>query len=107
MAAADEKVGMNREAIYQEVIEILSDIAADWDVGEISADTSLQSVVHESISLVYLIGDLQQQYKLEDRLLQKLRESGSNVTDLRVGDIVDFVYEILAKQHRSAAGGKS
>jgi acyl carrier protein len=107
MATADEKLGVDRAAIYRDVIGILSDIVADWDVGEISADTSLGNIVLESISLVYLIGDLQQHYNLQDQLLQKLRESGTKVTDLRVGDIVDFVCEILSHPRRKAAGGES
>ena len=95
MAVTDQERRINREAVYRDVLAILEMINEDWDVGEINAETRLGSVVPESISLVYLIGDLQHQYHLQDLLVQKLRAADSTLTELRVADMVDLVCEIL------------
>jgi acyl carrier protein len=73
------------------VIQVLREVTADWDVGEISAETSLGNLGLESINLVYFIAELQQHYGLQDRLFTRLRTSGRPVPDLRVSDVVDLV----------------
>jgi hypothetical protein len=106
MAGTEQKQRVDRNAIYRDVLDILTEITMDWDVGEISAETQLGSIVLESISLVYLIGDLQQNHGLQDRLLQKLRTAKIKLTDLRVTDVVDFVCDIKATQEVDVEGGQ-
>ena len=95
---------MDRDSIFDDVVEILKLINADWEIGEVVRHTPLGSVVPESISLVYLIGDLQHNYHLQDRLVQKLRTVDKKLTDLNVGELVDFVYELLNDPERAQGG---
>jgi acyl carrier protein len=87
---------MEREAILQYVVGILREITADWDVGEITAETCLGNLGLESISLVYLIAEIQQHYDLRDLLFKRLRAVEMNITLLRVADIVDLVSELAS-----------
>jgi hypothetical protein len=96
-----------RDEIFNFIIEMLKDISADYDVGEISAETQLGSVVLESISLVYLIGDLQQHYQLQDLLLQRLRRAKVHIKCMRVADMVDLVCEVLPALSASAPRGQA
>ncbi len=89
------------------VVEILEDITAEWDIGEITPETSLGELGLESISLVYLLGEVQQRYELQDRLFEKLRAEESILIDLCVSDVVDDVCELLNGRTDGAAGGEA
>jgi acyl carrier protein len=102
----DGERSMEREAILQYVVGILREITADWDVGEITAETCLGNLGLESISLVYLIAEIQQHYDLRDLLFKRLRAAEVNITLLRVADIVDLVSE-LASPSKVGAEGRS
>ncbi len=95
-----------REAILSFVTEILAEVAADWDVGPILPETQLGELGLESISLVYLIGEIQQRYHLQDRLFQSLRAAEINIAKMRIADIVDFVCDILSNPRANVAGGE-
>jgi aryl carrier-like protein len=77
------------EKIFASLKELLSDINEDWESGEVAPGTRLIDLGLESISLVYLIAELQQMYGLGDRLFRKMREDGTFLKDMTVGDIVD------------------
>jgi acyl carrier protein len=91
----EQQQGVERQDILAYIIEILTEITADWDVGEISSETQLGNLGLESISLVYLIGEVQHYYHLQDLLFEKLRTAGKKIADLRVTDVVDYVSDIL------------
>jgi hypothetical protein len=95
-----------KQEILDFIVDILRDIAGDNDFDEISAQTPLGSIVYESINLVYLIGDLQTEYKLEDLLVQKLRAAKINIQHLCVADMVNLVWEVLASSNVSVHRGE-
>jgi len=80
--------------VLAHVISILEEITAEWDVGEISANTELATLNLESISFVYFIAELQQKYLLRQRLLTRIRSVHPPLADWRVADLVDLVQEI-------------
>jgi acyl carrier protein len=86
--------------VMDHVIGILREITADWDVGEISAESRLAILNLESINLVYFIAELQQKYGLQQRLFTQIRSAGRPLADLRVADIVNFVQEIRGSEPR-------
>jgi acyl carrier protein len=88
---SDQKVA----EIFGALKEILADINEDWDVGEVTYDTRLVDLGMESISLVYLIAELQQTYDLEDKLFRKMRSEGSLLKDMAVGDILTSLNELM------------
>jgi hypothetical protein len=95
----DQEQGVERSAILRYVTDILTEITAEWDVGEISHESRLGDLGLESISLVYLIAEIQQHYHLQDLLFNRLRAAGIPIHDLCVTDVVGFIYEILLKRN--------
>lgn len=83
--------------IFRTMQEILADVTADWDIepGEITLETRLVDIGMESISLVYLIAELQQAYGLGDRLFQKMREEGSLLKDMTVGTVLTSMSRLI------------
>ena len=96
-----------RGEILRYILEILREVTADWDVGEISPETRLGDLGLESISLVYLIAEVQHYYNLQDLLFQKLRMAVINIKDLRIADVVDLVCEVLAMLRVGAGGDRA
>lgn len=70
---------------------LIEDVAEDWDVGEIRADTRLVDLGMESISLVYLIAELQQEFALGDRLFSRMRAEETQLKDIKVGDLAQLI----------------
>ncbi len=96
----------NDDEIFRYVSGVLREVTADLDVDEITPHTQLGSLGLESISLVYLIAEIQQHYGLQDRLFSKLRAKAMNIQALRVADVVGYTGEILAARN-GAGGGQS
>ncbi len=73
--------------------EIFLDLGEDLDLSDVdlTAGTRLLDLGLESISLVYLVSELQQHYELGDRLFRHLRESAVMIRDLSVGDVETIV----------------
>lgn len=73
--------------------EIFLDLGEDLDLSDVdlTAETRLLDLGLESISLVYLVSELQQHYELGDRLFRHLRESAVMIRDLSVGDVETIV----------------
>lgn len=82
------------------MMEILGDIAEDWDATDVSLDTRLIDLGIESISLVYLIAEMQQHYGLNDRLFRKMRAEGSLLKDMTVGAILRSIEELRLAAHQ-------
>ncbi len=77
--------------VFAAIRALIEDVAEDWDPGEIAADTRLVDLGMESISLVYLIAELQQQLGLGDRLFNQMRTDGTLLKDMKVGDLVQSI----------------
>lgn len=73
--------------------EIFEDLGEDLDLGivALTPETRLLDLGLESISLVYLVSELQQHYGLGDRLFRRMREAGALIRDLSVGELQDMV----------------
>lgn len=81
------------EAAETAMREIFTDLAEDLEAEpvEFTADTRLVDLGVESISLIYLISELQQHFGLEERLFQHLRDSERLLVDMQVNDILSGV----------------
>lgn len=86
----------NALAALQEIFEDLED-DLDGDGGALSADAKLIDLGMESISLVYLISELQQNYGLGDALFRKMRDENLMLVDMTVDDILKSVVELSLK----------
>lgn len=91
---AASSIGDSDGEVLAHVLGILEDIASDWDVGKISADSRLAELNLESINLVYFIAELQQKYGLQQHLFTRIRSAGRPLAELRVTDIAKFIQEI-------------
>jgi acyl carrier protein len=89
MVEQDDSLGAGE--VFAAIRALIEDVAEDWDPGEISADTRLVDLGMESISLVYLIAELQQQLGLGDRLFNQMRTDGTQLKDMKVGDLVQSI----------------
>ncbi|SIT15304.1 Phosphopantetheine attachment site [Roseivivax lentus] len=83
---------------------IFEDLAEDLeaDVVEFDRDTKLLDLGMESISLIYLISELQQHFELGDRLFQHLRESDRLLKDMDMGDILSGLVAVSAEEPSDA-----
>lgn len=80
--------------------EIFDDLGEDLDLGDmtLTAETKLLDLGLESISLVYLVSELQQHYGLGDRLFRRLRETGALIRDLSVGEVQALVVTLTQEK---------
>jgi acyl carrier protein len=78
----------DRDAVAAFVDEILDELTEDLDVESPGPDDLLGDLGLESISLVYLIAEVQQKFDLGDRLLDSLRWHPP--TDVRVLTVAQF-----------------
>jgi len=83
-------------SVLKEIFEDLED-DLDTDGAELSADLKLIDLGMESISLVYLISELQQNYGLGDALFRKMRDEEKLLVNMTVDDILNSVVELGAK----------
>ncbi|HEV7859847.1 MAG TPA: acyl carrier protein [Pyrinomonadaceae bacterium] len=89
-----------RQSILATFIEILSEMTSDWDKdfsGEINAETLLVAQLgFTSMDLVMLVVEIQQRYGRQDLPFENLfAPNGKYVSDLRVADVVNFLYRHL------------
>lgn len=82
--------------VLKEIFEDLED-DLDSDGGELSADTKLIDLGMESISLVYLMSELQMNYGLGDALFRKMRDEDKLLVNMTVDDILNSVVELGSK----------
>jgi len=76
------------QKLFESMKDLLKDINEDWETGEVTTETRLVDLGMESISLVYLIAELQQTYGLGDALFRKMRGDGTFLKDMTVGDVL-------------------
>lgn len=84
--------------VMQEIFEDLADDLGEDEI-ELSPDSKVLDLGVESISLVYLISELQQNYGLGDQLFRKMREEDRLLKDMSVDDILKAVVELSARQN--------
>lgn len=84
---------VTREDVGRVLQEIFQDLEDDLglDDAALSPETRLIDLGVESISLVYLVSELQQHYGLNDRLFRHMRDKDLLLKDVRVGDIQSMV----------------
>ena len=80
----------SHEDVLGVVRSIFGDLMEDLDLGDVEIDrsTRLIDLGVESISLVYLVSEIQQHYGLGDAVFRRLRGQGQLLTEMSVG-IVD------------------
>ena len=83
------------DKIFGSLKDLLKDINEDWETGEVTTDMRLVDLGMESISLVYLIAELQQMYGLGDALFRKMRNEGSLLKDMTVGDVLQSLAALI------------
>jgi hypothetical protein len=88
-----------REAVANHVLQILQSLALDSDAEAITGETALGDIGLDSVSIAYLIGEIQQSYGLRDALYRALL-GGANpppIVNLRVSHLIDSIYETLTE----------
>lgn len=90
------------EAALREILEDLSE-DLDTDGTDFDADTRLIDLGLESISLIYLISELQQHFGLGEQLFQKLRREERLLRDMTVGDILGAVVAVGEDNRKGAS----
>jgi hypothetical protein len=87
------------------VTEILDELTEDLDVGGVAPEDLLGDLGLESISLVYLIAEVQQEFDLGDRLLDSLRwHPPTDVRGLTVGEFAQRTEQVLTADIPLAPG---
>lgn len=94
MTDLDPPSAADVEAVLREIV---GDISEDVEPAEVTRDTRLVDLGMESISLVYMISELQTHYGLGDRLFPKMRAEGILLVNLTVGDVIDMIVEVAGQ----------
>jgi Phosphopantetheine attachment site len=94
-----------RSEIEGHVLDLLEEITQDWDIERPTPGTELGSLGLESINLVYLIAELQEEYALGDGLIARLRRDEADVRKLRVEEMAELVANLA--REASQQGGAS
>ncbi|GIX45858.1 MAG: acyl carrier protein [Candidatus Tectimicrobiota bacterium] len=91
---------LSRETILHGVVQILTDMTADWEdafTGPIGPETRLVAdLAFESIDVVQLAVAIEEHFQHPNLPFQKLlMRDGRYVEDLQVADLVEFLYTHL------------
>jgi acyl carrier protein len=92
---------INREAIFGSISEIISSLKDEWEYsGNITPETSLFTELEfESIDAVVLGSMIEEHFKQSFPFAEYLASLGEQgVDDIKVKDLIDFVYLNLEKQ---------
>jgi len=82
-------------AVLREIVDDLQD-DLELDEVDLTPGTRLVDLGMESISLVYLVSELQQNYRQGDGVFRRLRAEGRLLAGMTVGDIVQSVVGVGA-----------
>ncbi len=91
------------DVTYDEVLstlkEIFEDLADDLDLDDVEVEPGqgILSLGMESISIVYLVSELQQHYGLGNKVFDDLRQNERLLKDMTVDDIINAVLVAVAK----------
>ena len=99
---------MNDSGVLAFVTDILDELTEDLDVDGVTPQDVLGDLGLESISLVYLIAEVQQEFGLEDRLLESLRwHPPTDVRALTVAQFAERAGQVLTATVPVGTGGTS
>ena len=96
-----DQSNLDVQDVFVSLKGLLKDINEGWEVETITADTRLVDLGLESISLVYLIAELQQMHHLGDLLFRKMRSEGSLLKQMTVGDILNSLTALVASKRKA------
>ena len=88
----------SRDELLKDIVELLESLREDWEYsGEITPETSLiKDVGLESIDLVALGSAIEEKYHQNLPFAEFLATlEARNATDLRIGDVLEFLEEKL------------
>jgi acyl carrier protein len=91
---------IDKDQILSQLVEILRQMTSDWDTGftgEIGPSTYLVCDLNcESIDIVQFVVAIEERFQRRDLPMEKLlMVDGRYVDDLRVNDVVDFLFAHL------------
>lgn len=100
MQKGEPRIVVDKASVLKELVNILTDMTTDWDIGfsgEIGPQTCLVSDLEfSSIDVVHLVIAIDERFqKVDFPFEQLLMVEGRYVDDLRVEDVVDFLFERL------------
>lgn len=92
-------MSISHDDVMSVLAEIFEDLGDELEIEatDLNPDRHLVDLGMESISLVYLISELQQHFGLGDRVFRALREEGRQLNEMTVGDIVNAVVRVSAR----------
>jgi acyl carrier protein len=90
----------DKDAILTDLVRILEDMTPDWDMGfagPIGPETRLEAdLSFKSIQVVQLIIAIEERFQRQELPFQKLlMPDDRTVSDVRVAEVVDFLYTQL------------
>lgn len=92
------------DVTYDDVLstlkEIFEDLADDLDLDDVEVEPGqgILSLGMESISIVYLVSELQQHYGLGNKVFDDLRQNERLLKDMTVDDIINAVLGAVARK---------
>lgn len=89
--------GIGREDVTNYILGKLRSVTEGVDIDEITLQTCVGDTGLDSVCVAYLIGDIQQNYKLGDAVYRALIPGESPILTLRVTEIVDCVCDCLGQ----------
>ncbi|MGA1876387.1 MAG: acyl carrier protein [bacterium] len=95
---------LSREAIFGSISQIISSLKDEWEYsGTITPETFLFSELEfESIDAVVLGSMIEEHFKRSFPFAEYLANLGEQeIRDIRVKDLIDFVYKNLETQHEN------
>jgi hypothetical protein len=78
------------------ILGIIHELTEDWTDLDLTEGCRLGDLGLESIALVYLIAEVEQQYELGGELLGRLRDAEADVRAMSVGDFAAFTADVAA-----------
>ena len=100
MELASTTIRVQEGAILEKILQILKRMTGDWDTGftgDIGLDTYLVADLNcESLDIVQFVVAIEEYFRRRDLPMEKLlMVDGRYVDDLRVKDVVSFLYNNL------------
>jgi hypothetical protein len=105
MSVAKTKPETVRDQVAAHVLGMISSLTQEMDLAPITLESCLGDTGLDSVSVAYLIGEIQQHYRMGDGLYKALVRANFPILKTQVGTLVDLVCEGLAQGDRAVAGG--
>ena len=87
------------DGVLSTLKEIFEDLADDLDLDDVEVEPGqgILSLGMESISIVYLVSELQQHFGLGNKVFDDLRQNERLLKDMTVDDIINAVLGAVAR----------